>query len=82
MFLLTWIDTKEVKYEGMGDAINNYKDVKGKDYKTGQAVFIPPALWRNIPKCVVDGCNILFDFKTKNEEKLKKIDHEFKVIQR
>lgn len=45
-------------------------------------VFIPPALWRNIPKCVVDGCTILFDFKTRNEEKLKKYDLEFKTLQR
>lgn len=79
-FNLVLIDTVATKYEGMSDAIGNYKDVKGRDYRTGQAVYIPPALWRNIPKCVVDGCSILFDYKSKNDEKWKKIDHEFKVI--
>lgn len=71
--------------ELMNGTIENLKQAKkaeGKEYETGKALFIPPGLWRNIPKCVVDGCSILFDYKTRNEIRNHKFDRDFKELQK
>ena len=61
----------------MEEQIEKIKQTQGRNFVSGQAIFIHPSLWRNIPKCVVDGCNILFDFKTKVEERQRKVDNQF-----